>query len=136
MVLGVINKATEQFKTEKAAGRVFDVTYTAAIGPTEFIEREEDRERLYDEYLEYFLFRFDFSRETHDPNHPDEFSFFQDLYDIYTMAAEGDIYLACWCPPRLCHGEIIMKTVNYALSQRPRTLHSLTAEEIRREALS
>lgn len=40
------------------------------------------------------------------------------LNQIYKSAKDGDVYLACYCKPKSCHGDVIKEFVDKKLSQK------------------
>ncbi len=40
----------------------------------------------------------------------------ENLLDIAYLSLQGDVELACWCAPLPCHGDIIIRAVNFILS--------------------
>ena len=78
---------------------IIRVDRTTALGNPFYMADETQRDKVCDQYQEYFNKKV---KEKTDKR------FMNELRAIYKIAKEeGDIYLACWCAPKRCHAETI-----------------------------
>lgn len=63
---------------------------------------ESDRDRVCDEYKEYFYKKI----KLKNPN------FITELNRIYNLSYENNIALGCWCIPLRCHAEVIKEYID------------------------
>ena len=41
------------------------------------------------------------------------------LNDIYLLSLDGNVYLACYCKPKSCHGDVIKEIVDSKFKKEP-----------------
>ena len=84
---------------------LFKIDRTSPIGNPFFMHDESERNLVCDKYEKYFKQVILDNQKALDY-----------LQKILNAALIGDVVLACWCVPKRCHGETILKWLNHMLN--------------------
>jgi len=100
----VVNKKT--FKTPEK-GKVIDISRPNILGNPFKMENEDQRELVCIKFYHYLREEYKKKGQIYD-----------ELIRIKDMVKSGkDIYLECWCAPKMCHGDIIKNAILGMLSR-------------------
>ena len=79
------------------------VDRSSVLGNPFFMHNESERDLVCDQYEEYFYKQV-----------PKNAAFTNALRNIYRVMQTQDVALGCWCYPKRCHAETIMRFLNKA----------------------
>lgn len=95
------------------------------LGNPFVLKREEDREKVYAQYTEWF------NQKIRDED-PDVL---MELIKLLNIARKGDLVLGCYCAPRRCHGDAIKQWIDNRLQQEKERGEEFTRWNRLREAV-
>lgn len=133
LVIKTLNYRSAEYHALAAdpLNQIFNVDRRTPLGNPFSITNESTRDLACELYAAYFLKTYDRERRLLDDYDPTSLPFFSLLTDIFSKAEFGDVYLACWCAPKRCHGETIQAVINYAI-ERGSLLTEIPARELKR----
>ncbi|NLV87637.1 MAG: DUF4326 domain-containing protein [Clostridiales bacterium] len=133
MVIKTLNRRSAEYQELAAepSNRIFNIDRRSPLGNPFPMPNESTRDLACELYAHYFLKTYERERRFYADYEPDSLPFFTLLTEILANAEFGDVYLACWCAPKRCHGETIQTVVNYAI-EKGLPLTEIPSKELRK----